>query len=164
MEGDRLRPIPTQKISIKALKVWRIVAVLESLLYASIPVGYGLLVYFFQWPIWILYVLIGLFIIVAILNIIIIPTMRWKRWRYEVLESEVELQYGVIVIRRVLIPMIRVQHVDTRQGPLLRRNGLAAVTISTAATVHQIPALTEEVADQLRDQISKLATDADEHE
>ncbi len=83
-------------------------------------------------------------------------------WRYEVREHEVELQYGVFVVKRVLVPMIRVQHVDTSEGPILRKYKLANVTIATAATVHEIPALDVEKADQLRDYISQLAREAKE--
>jgi len=53
-------------------------------------------------------------------------------------------------VKRTLIPMIRVQHVDSSQGPLLKKYRLASVTISTAATVHEIPALDEEEAEELR--------------
>ncbi|MEH7523617.1 PH domain-containing protein, partial [Bacillus sp. JJ1503] len=87
---------------------------------------------------------------------------RWKRGRYEVRENEIELQHGVFVIKRTLVPMIRVQHVDTRQGPILRKYGLATVAISTAATVHEIPALDMDEAEELRFFISKLARVADE--
>ena len=63
------------------------------------------------------------------------------RWRYEVRESEIELQHGIFIVKRTLIPMVRVQHVDTSQGPILRKYDLAEITISTAATNHTIPAL-----------------------
>lgn len=53
--------------------------------------------------------------------------------------------------------MVKVQHVDTGQGPLLRRFRLANVTIHTAASMHQIPALETEKAEALRDQIAALA-------
>ena len=58
--------------------------------------------------------------------------------------------------------MVRVQHVDTEQGPLLRKYNLATVTISTAATVHGIPALDIEEAEEMRHAISRLARVADE--
>lgn len=157
-----MRPLPSQKISKNALKVWRITGFFETLIFAIFPVGYFFLIHFFQLPMWIFWLLLVTIFFIAMIKVMIIPTIRWRRWRYEVYESEVDLQYGMIVVRRVLIPMIRVQHVDTRQGPLLRRYGLATVTITTAATVHQIPALAEEKAARLRDQISKLATEADE--
>ncbi len=88
--------------------------------------------------------------------------MRWKRWRYEVREQEIELQHGVFIVKRTLVPMIRVQHVDTQQGPILRKYELATVTVSTAATIHEIPALQLEEAEELRVFISRLARVADE--
>ncbi|MCT8138948.1 PH domain-containing protein [Anaerobacillus sp. CMMVII] len=157
-----MRPNPTQKISTNALKVWRITGLLETLLYSIIPVGYFFLNHFLQFPLWLFWCLLGAILIVGMVKIMIIPTLKWRSWRYEVYENEVDLRFGIVVVRRVLIPMIRVQHVDTRQGPLLRRFGLATLTITTAATVHQIPALTEGRAASLRDQISKLTTEADE--
>lgn len=93
---------------------------------------------------------------------ILFPKVRWMRWRYEVREAEIELQHGLFIVKRTLIPMIRVQHVDTTQGPLLRKYNLAVLTISTAATVHAIPAIAVEEADALRQQISVLARVAKE--
>lgn len=87
----------------------------------------------------------------------LIPKIRHHIWRYEVFENEIEIQHGLIRVTRVIVPMVRVQHVDTSQGPLLRHYRLASVQISTAATVHDIPALELEEADELRDYISRLA-------
>ncbi|MFC5714289.1 PH domain-containing protein [Thalassorhabdus alkalitolerans] len=159
-----MRKEPTQRISRKALPVWRFKGALESLFFLSIPVFYGILMYFYDFPQWLLWVFIGLYGILFLFFVWVIPSVRWRRWRYEVHEQEIDLKYGVFIVRRTLIPMIRVQHVDTEQGPLYRRYGLSAVTISTAADVHEIPALTEEVADNLRDQIAMLAQTADEDE
>jgi uncharacterized protein len=65
-------------------------------------------------------------------------------------------------VKRTLVPMVRVQHVDTVQGPLLRKYGLATITISTAATTHEIPALDMFEADNLRSSISALARVAED--
>ncbi|NQD51404.1 PH domain-containing protein, partial [Bacillus altitudinis] len=102
-------------------------------------------------------ILIGLWILQVIFGIWLIPKIRHHIWRYEVFENEIEIQHGLIRVTRVIVPMVRVQHVDTSQGPLLRRYRLASVQISTAATVHDIPALELEEADELRDYISRLA-------
>ncbi len=157
-----MRSEPSQTLSKLALPVWRLQAFLESLLVALIPIGYGILLYFFSLPLWILWVMIGCFILFVILFVIIIPPIRWKRWRYEVSEHEIDLKHGVFIVKRTLIPMTRVQHVDTEQGPLLRKYKLAVVSISTAATVHRIPSLTLEVADELRDRIAVLAAVAED--
>ncbi|WP_088102145.1 PH domain-containing protein [Halalkalibacter urbisdiaboli] len=157
-----MRPIPSKRLSEKALPVWRLQAFFESLFFALIPVAYGVLIYFFSLPFWILWTLIGLYAVYAGLVVFILPGVRWRRWRYDVLDQEIDLQHGVFIVKRTLIPMIRVQHVDTEQGPLLRRYRLAAVSISTAATVHKIPSLTLEVADELRDRIAALAAVAED--
>ena len=153
---------PQKRISERALIVWKISACLHSLIVWLIAVGLVVLTVLFDWPYWLIGAA-GLFAAVySYLFIFLLPTLRWKRWRYEVREQEIELQYGVFIIKRTLIPMIRVQHVDTQQGPLLRKYRLATVTISTAATVHEIPALDMEEAEMLRTSISKLARVADE--
>ncbi|EUJ43836.1 hypothetical protein PROCOU_15003 [Listeria rocourtiae FSL F6-920] len=61
-----------------------------------------------------------------------------------------------------MIPMIRVQHVETDQGPLLRKQKLVSVSISTAATVHTIEAVRAEESDALRHHILELVKVAKE--
>ncbi|WP_100372764.1 PH domain-containing protein [Bacillus sp. FJAT-45037] len=152
-----MRSEPSTLLPEKARSVWRLQAFFESLLVALLPIIYGVLLYFFEWPLWILFVLIGFYFFVITFTIIILPPLRWKRWKYEVSEREIELQFGVLIVKRQLIPMTRLQHVDTEQGPLLRKYKMADVTITTAATSHRIPTLSLEVADELRDRIGALA-------
>ncbi|VEF49468.1 YdbS [Bacillus freudenreichii] len=156
-----IRP-PSRRISQRGLKVWRITGALNSLALWLVVVVAGVLTYFFDWPIWITASGAGLVFIITILSIFIIPSIRWKRWRYEVTEHELELQYGVFFIHRTLVPMVRVQHVDTSQGPILKKYDLATVSISTAATVHEIPAVDIHEAEELRRSISALARVAED--
>src|SRR5690606_8331290 len=128
-----------------------------AFIFLLILTGVGVIVHLFQWPIWITVAGGLLALILAALFIVIIPSVRWKRWRYEVTEHELELQYGVIFIHRTLVPMVRNKHVDTSQGPLLKKYRLATVSISTAATVHEIPAVDIREAEELRRSISALA-------
>jgi membrane protein YdbS with pleckstrin-like domain len=91
-----------------------------------------------------------------------VPEIRYRRWRWEVTELEVRLQHGLFIIERTVIPMVRVQHVDTSQGPIMRAFGLSDVKVSTAAGAHSIPALADEDAGSLRDQIAVLARVTDD--
>lgn len=157
-----MRPDPDQKIDPKAIPAWRITGGLGSLFWWFAPIVYG----FFalggvveRWPI---LVLTALVITNSILQASLIPTIRWKRWSYQIDKHEIYLKYGIFIIRRTLIPVNRIQHVDTRQGPILRSFNLSSVTITTAATTHEIPALNDEVADEVRNRISELARAADE--
>jgi uncharacterized protein len=159
-----VRPLPDRSLAPRTLRVWKIGAVVESLFLFLIPAGYWGLSQFWELPAWGFYTLIGFFLMLALVDIFLIQSLKWKRWRYKVYENEVELMRGVFIVERVIIPMIRVQHVDTRQGPVLRHYKLASVTISTAATIHEIPGLQVEAADELRDQIAHLAREADPDE
>ncbi len=85
------------------------------------------------------------------------PPIWWRVWRYRVTEDQLFIQRGLFVVRRTLIPLVRVQNVDTVQGPIARRFGLSEVAVSTAANTTTIPALADDVAEDLRDRIAELA-------
>jgi uncharacterized protein len=87
----------------------------------------------------------------------IVPAVRVRTFRYEVREDEVDLRHGVLVTTRTLVPMARVQHVDTRRTALSRPFGLASVVFHTAAGSNEIPALEEHDAAAIRDRITDLA-------
>jgi len=90
------------------------------------------------------------------------PGLRWRRWRYEIRPDEIDLQRGILWIGRTLVPLARIQHVDTRQGPLQRRFGLSTVVFYTAAGPNQIPEHSTSVAAGVRDRIAALTGEQDE--
>ena len=108
----------------------------------------------------------GLPLLAAIVLLIvvagIVPAVRWRRWRYEIRAEEVDLQRGMVWINRTLVPLARIQHVDTQRGPLQRRFGLATVIFYTAAGPNHIPELSAPIAAEVRDRISELARERDE--
>lgn len=157
-----MRPEPSERIDPNALTVWRITGSVTSLIVWLIVLGLAAVTAKFGW-VWAIPAGAGACALVySVLQIVVIPAVRWRRWRYAINESEIDLKHGVFVVKRTLIPMVRVQHVDTTQGPLLRRYNLASVAISTAAGQHEIPALVEETADALRDRIAELAQVTDD--
>jgi uncharacterized protein len=153
---------PKKQISTKALKVWRISGMIKSAVFWILAAFAMFIIRLFNDALWIPILLVVIGITLTYLQSILLPSLRWKRWRYEVKEEEIELQHGIFIKIRTLIPMIRVQHVDTVQGPLLRKYQLASVIVNTAATSHEIPALEESEAEELRHFISNLARVADE--
>jgi uncharacterized protein len=90
------------------------------------------------------------------------PLLRWRTWRYEIRDEEIDLLRGAVVVRRTLIPMTRVQHVDTQRTPLSDLFELRSVTVHTAADSHSIPALRPGDAAAIRDRIAVLARQPDE--
>lgn len=149
-------------LSQKGLTVWRIYGLIQTAIIILIAVSASALNFFFFETIWIYIVAISLVIVLGIAIIGVIPNIRWKRWRYEVREHEIEYQHGLFVVKRTIIPMVRVQHVDSEQGPILRSYHLASIHISTAATQHTIPFLNEQEAEAMRMRISELARVAED--
>ncbi|WP_167630455.1 PH domain-containing protein [Listeria valentina] len=104
--------------------------------------------------------------VVALLYFIIIYgfiiPFRWARWSYQIKHDEIEIQHGIIFRKRVLIPMIRIQHIETSQGPLLRQQNLVSLSITTAAGAKEIEAVNASESDELREYILSLVKVAKE--
>ena len=92
----------------------------------------------------------------------VLPELLWRRWRYAIRTDEIDLVRGAFVVRRTLIPIRRVQHVDTESGPLQGVFGLATVTFHTAAGGVEIPALRRAEAERVRAQVAELARTRDD--
>jgi len=158
-----LKGEPAERLDPRAKTLWRITGVLNTL---PLLVGAG----FASWALLRLAdrsFLVGslpvlVVLALAVLSVAVIPDLRWRRWRYEIRPDEVDLQRGIFWIARTLVPLARIQHVDTRQGPLQRRFGLATVVFYTAAGPNQIPELSTPVAADARDRIAELTTEQDE--
>ena len=101
-------------------------------------------------------------LVITVAGIVAVPELRWRRWRWEVREHEVDIRRGTLTETRTLVPMQRVQHVDTRRDPLEQALGLATVVFHTAAGENRIPALPVEEAGAVRERIAALARTADE--
>ena len=104
----------------------------------------------------------GAALVVVAVGGVALPMLRWRTWRYEVRDEEIDLLRGAVVVRRTLIPMTRVQHVETQRTPLSDLLDLRSVTVHTAAGSHAIPALRPRDATAIRDRIALLARPPDE--
>ena len=154
---------PAERLDPRAITLWKITGTLNML---PLLVGAG----FVSWALvrfgggsFFLGVLPVLAVLVLAGGVVgVVPGMRWRRWRYEIRPDEVDLQRGIFWISRTLVPLARIQHVDTRQGPLQRRFGLSTVVFYTAAGPNQIPELSTPVAAEARDRIAELTREQDE--
>lgn len=154
---------PAERLDPRAKTLWRITGVLNML---PLLIGAG----FASWAILRfggVSFFVGVLPVFAVLALAVfvvgvVPGLRWMRWRYEIRPDEVDLQRGILWISRTLVPLARIQHVDTRQGPLQRRFGLSTVVFYTAAGPNQIPELSTPVAAEARDSIAELTRDQDE--
>ena len=93
---------------------------------------------------------------------VLVPSLRWRNWRWDVRPEAIDIRHGTFTIHRTLVPMLRVQHVDTRRNPVEQSLDLATVVVHTAAGSHTIPLLRVTDAAEVRDRIAELAGTADE--
>lgn len=155
-----IRPLPENKLDPRIKRTWRIADAIGIVLLAAciiVPLvlianaeGNRPLGIFAEACIWIA-------VVVAAFVIIVLPKIRYERWRWGVTDEFLEIAKGIVWRRRTVIPFIRVQNTDTRQGPIMRAFGLADVTVSTAAGEHVIPGLALADAEALRDRAAELA-------
>jgi uncharacterized protein len=158
-----LKSEPAERLDSRAMTLWRITGVLNML---PLLVGAG----FASWALMRfggVHYLVGVLPVLAVLALSVVvvgvvPGLRWRMWRYEIRPDEIDLQRGILWIERTLVPLARIQHVDTRQGPLQRRFGLSTVVFYTAAGPNQIPELSTPVAAEVRDRIAELTREQDE--
>lgn len=91
-----------------------------------------------------------------------LPALSWERWAYALRDGDLLIARGVLVHSVTAIPLARIQHVDTQQGPIEQWFGLARVIIHTASGVGgdgAIPGLALEDAEALRDTLIRVSGD-----
>ncbi|TVP45024.1 MAG: GNAT family N-acetyltransferase [Gemmatimonadales bacterium] len=95
------------------------------------------------------------------LILLVIPGVRYRRWRYALRPDNLWIRRGILVHRVSVIPYGRLQFVDTRQGPLERWMGLTELVVHTAApgTSGLIPGLEAEEAELLREALARFGPD-----
>lgn len=93
--------------------------------------------------------------------------LTYRFYRYELTDAGFRKELGVITKKYVTIPYDRIQNVDIYRGILARVLGLSDLNIQTAGASGQtsrsegrLPALSHEVAEQLRDELIQRATKA----
>jgi membrane protein YdbS with pleckstrin-like domain len=158
-----LKSEPEQRLDPRAKLLWRVTGALQAVLVLAGGAfgSYALYASTDAAPYLAVLPMLGAFAL-AVLLVVVLPTLLWRRWRYEIRPLEVDLQRGFVRVTRTLVPMARVQHVDTRSGPLQRRLGLSTVVFYTAAGPNEIPQLAQKTAAEVRDRIAELTRTADE--
>lgn len=154
---------PKERLHPKAKTAWQMRGVVGLFIYILIITGFyvsRIWLTFLPW--WPGAILAGFFLFMSVLSIFVYPIIRMHYWGYEIREEDIDIQSGIIVIKRVLIPMNRVQHVDLEYGPIMRHFNLASLVITTAGSNHKIPAIHQDVALELRRDIARLVYESDD--
>jgi len=90
--------------------------------------------------------------------------LRYRNWRYVVGDDAIYLERGVLTEIRTEVPLVRIQHVDSRRSAFERLVGLASTVVYTAGSRGAdvtIPGLTPGEADGLRKRLKGLVIETD---
>ncbi|GAA0607662.1 PH domain-containing protein [Virgibacillus siamensis] len=157
---DQQIAAPEQRLSKYVKNVWIIREIIGAIIgFVIIAVLYFLDARFswWEWIGWVLLVAIILFAVGVIWSLFIEPSLKYNHFRYDVSEEFLQIKQGILTEEHQLVPMTKIQAVATNQGPIMRKYGLYAVSITTMASNHEIPALSKEDAFALRNQIAHFA-------
>ena len=149
---------PGEKLDPRAKRLWMLSDLFGAMVFSVMALVTSLVarwVFDVHWG-WVVAVT-GVVVVLTLAWAIVSPSIRYEQWRFEIREDEVDLLHGIVVRTRQIVPMSRIQHVDTTSGPIQRRYGLASVVFYTAAGGMTIPELSDERAASVRDQIAALA-------
>ena len=149
--------LPSHRLDPRMLRVWYISDIVAMAVVAALAVVAWVVVRHLGGDVFWVYLVGGAVELVCVGDLIVSPRVEYATWRYDVTPTDVDLYHGVFVKKRVLVPLVRVQHVQTKQGPILCAHGLATVTVSTAGESFEIPGLAEDDASELRDRVAELA-------
>ena len=110
------------------------------------------------WPRWLL---TGAVAALAGAAAVLVPLLRYRNFGYALREDDLWIRSGVFWRRITVIPYIRLQFVDTRQGPIERLLGLSQLVVHTAAvgTSGNVPGLATDAAQSLRERLAQLEGD-----
>jgi membrane protein YdbS with pleckstrin-like domain len=146
-----------QRMHPKAVKLSKLTALIIHCILAVAIIVLFVLAFLFEWSIIPIAIAAGVTVLSGVLFIGVVPTVRAQRFAFEVDAEEIRIYKGIWWISDILIPMVKVQHVELESGPLMRRSELAHVTVVTAAGKHRILGLKWENAEAVQRRIALWA-------
>jgi membrane protein YdbS with pleckstrin-like domain len=147
---------PAHPPSRKAPLVWAIGAAIRWLILA---VGQVVWLAIDPRALWVHSLAAAVTVLGIVVFVVVVPLWRYRVHRWDIDAKAVYTRTGWLVQERRIVPISRVQTVDTERGPLDQLFGLANVTVTTASSAGavRIVALDSDVADRVVAQLTDIA-------
>ena len=85
----------------------------------------------------------------SIVALVVLPPIRYRVFWFAVSPTEIDIQHGIIFVKRTVVPLERVQSLRTERGPIADHYGMANLHIRTAGGSVSISGLRRYEADEL---------------
>ena len=159
LPGDEA--VHRHRLPVRTLTYWRVRALLGGLVAVGVLVWAAVGLTWFdltlRWA-----AVAGGVVWFLVIGVLVRPVVRWRLFWYAITDDEIDLQHGWLVQSRTVVPMNRVQHLESEQGVLASRFRLAVLHIHTAAGAIVVAGLDQEDAALMRTRIGRLAHLADD--
>ena len=154
--------VPKEKLNGRVTFYWRISRLFRTA-FVSLPFSTLIFLLLFSLSNFSVALFLSfLYILHRFFYALIWPTFEHLYYRFEIREHDILVQSGVIFRKWSSIPLHRIQHIDTHQGPLQRIIGLVTLQIYTAAGSTfdgAIPGLRPKRAQELQELIIQIRGD-----
>jgi membrane protein YdbS with pleckstrin-like domain len=153
-------PIERHRLNPRVKRYWRWRAFFTAIPTLVLLTGLAIVI---PWgPPWLRWGIVALAAVLVVVGMVVLPPIRYRVFWYAISETEIDIQHKIIFIERSVIPMHRVQSLQTERGPLADHYRMTNLKIKTAAGSVSISGLDRDEANSLCDQISKLSDVADD--
>jgi membrane protein YdbS with pleckstrin-like domain len=127
---------PSHRVSLRAPSYWRVTAAAGAALIwlAALALLVTVLLVDTGWWTALLWAGVLLLVVVPVPWLTVAPRIRFDVHRWEVTDIAVHVRHGWVSRTDEIVPLSRVQTVDSAQGPLMRAFGLRTVTVQTASS------------------------------
>ncbi|MBC7959250.1 MAG: PH domain-containing protein [Vallitaleaceae bacterium] len=144
-----MKTILYERVDPKSRLLWMINGFIFSVFLMAALVVVSLLVIKVIWPI-----LIG--IVLCLYITLVSPFYEYKQWKYAAESDRVEIIHGIFIVKRTVVPINRIQHINIKQGVIQKKLGLSSVEIFTSGGQHSIEGLNISVAGLMADRLNAL--------
>jgi uncharacterized protein len=147
-------------LSARVVSYWRWRAVLSAVPVLLLLISLAIVITWGPW--WIRWAIVAVYTVAVVVAMVILPPIRYRVFWYAISSTEIDVQHGIVFVKRTVVPVHRVQNLRTERGPLADHYWMTNLKIKTAAGSINLSGLDRVEADELCDRISRLADVADD--
>jgi uncharacterized protein len=153
-------PIGRHRLPSRAIPYWRWRAFYGSLPLLVMLIGLAIVVPWGPW--WARWGIVGVFVALVGGCMTVLPRIRYRVFWYATSPTEIDIQHGIVFIKRSVVPMHRVQSLRIERGPVANHYRVTNLRIRTAGGSVSLHGLDRDEADELCRRISRLTDFADD--
>ena len=153
-------PAERHRLPARVTRYWRWRAFYASLPLLVLLVSGAIVLPWEPW--WVRWGVVGVFVAVIAACMIILPPIRYRVFWYAISSTEIDIQSGIIFVKRSLVPMRRVQTLRSERGPMADHYRMTTLKIRTAAGSVSLNGLDRAEADELCERIGRMTNLADD--